>query len=334
MAHDAGLRAKSTGSNAIAAPSVLITFIARRAALGVVVLLAFSFGTYWFFGQNFYGAAYQRPLVPLWWDWLKGMPSGRSLRVEAFGFDQPQLVPALGHTMVLIAVTFLLVVASSLLLGLLAAVRAGSAVDGALRIFFYAAWSVPAFLLALIVQTFVLWLGKPLPTVGFAGFCPSAIVGGFNNGPCPTGHGLYYALNVLRHIALPAAALSVNFIGLHARYLRSSLVVALDEPYAMTARAKGLPERAVVLRHALRNSLVAFSSALLLDFGALFGAALAIDWVFKIGGIGSLFLSLIANPSIDPNAVTSVLFVTALLVLLASLANDLVVPLLDPRARA
>lgn len=311
----------------------MIGFLARRAVLGALVLVALSFGTYWFFGHQFYGPAYQQPLLPLWWDWLKGIPSGRSLQVQAFGVYQPQLVPALGHTLALIGLTFLLVVSFSLVLGVVAAVRAGGAVDGVLRVFFYAAWSLPAFLIALMVQTFVVWLGNPLPTVGFAGFCPPAIVGGFNNGPCPTGHGLHYAVNVLRHVLLPAIALSGTFIGLHARYLRSSLVVALDEPYATTARAKGLPERAVVLRHALRNSLVAFSSALLLDFGALFGAALAVDWVFKLGGIGSLFLNLIANPDIDPNAVTSVLFVTALLVLLSSLANDLVVPLLDPRAR-
>jgi peptide/nickel transport system permease protein len=311
----------------------LTAFIARRVVLGALVLLALSYGTYWFFGRHFYGAAYKRPLTPLWWHWLKGIPSGRSLHVRAFGFDQPQLVPALGHTIGLILATFVLVIALSLVLGVLAAVRSGGAVDLVLRIFFYAAWSLPAFLLALMVQTFVAWLGHPLPLVGWAGFCPSPIVGGFNNGPCPTGAGVHYATNVLRHVTLPAIALAASFVGLHGRYLRSSLLVALDQPYVTTARAKGLPERAVVLRHALRNSLVAFSSALLLDFGALFGGALAVDWVFRLGGIGSLFLSLIANPAIDPNAVTSVLLVTALLVLLASLANDLVVPLLDPRAR-
>lgn len=313
--------------------AAVTTFLVRRVVLGALVLLALSYGTYWFFGQHFYGAAYGRPLTPLWWHWLRGIPSGRSLHVRAFGFDQPQLIPALGHTLTLLGATFLLVIGFSVALGVVAAVRTGSAVDGLLRLIFYAVWSLPAFLLALMLQTFVAWLGHPLPLVGWAGFCPSPIVGGFNNGPCPTGVGIHYATNVLRHVALPAIALAASFIGLHGRYLRSSLIVALDQPYATTARAKGLPERAVVLRHALRNSLVAFSSALLLDFGAMFGAALAVDWVFKIGGIGSLFLDLIANQSIDPNAVTSVLFVTALLVLLASLANDLVVPLLDPRVR-
>lgn len=312
----------------------MTAFLARRAILGAIVLLALSYGTYWFFGRNFYGPAYGRPLAPLWWDWLKGVFDGRSLNVRSFSaYGQPSLVPALGHTLGLLALTFALVVAFSLVLGVVAAARQGSALDAGLRLFFYLSWSLPAFLAALLVQTLAVWVDVPLPRVGWAGYCPPEVVGGFFNGPCPAGSGVDYATNVLRHALLPAVALAASFVGLHGRYLRSSLLVALDQPYVTTARAKGLSERAVVVRHALRNSLVAFTSALLLDFGALFGAALAVDWVFRLGGIGSLFLVLIANQNIDPSSVTSVLVVTALLVLLASLLNDLVVPLLDPRAR-
>jgi peptide/nickel transport system permease protein len=132
-------------------------------------------------------------------------------------------------------------------------------------------------------------------------------------------------------VTVPAVALATSFVGLHARYLRSALLNSLGAPYIMTARAKGLPERSVVLRHALRNSLTSFVSALFLDFGSVFGAALTVDWVFKLGGLGTLFLNEIANPAIDPNEVTSLLFVTALLVLVSSVLNDLVVGWLDPR---
>jgi peptide/nickel transport system permease protein len=100
-----------------------------------------------------------------------------------------------------------------------------------------------------------------------------------------------------------------------------------------TARAKGLSERQVVIRHALRTSVVPFTSALLLDFGSIFGAAMAVDWVFNLGGIGSLFVQTIAGETLDPSAVQLILVLTAALVLLMSLLADLTVAWLDPRVR-
>jgi ABC-type dipeptide/oligopeptide/nickel transport system permease component len=90
-------------------------------------------------------------------------------------------------------------------------------------------------------------------------------------------HGFAYVGDVAKTPVLPSIALATSFIGLHARYIRSSLLTALDAPYTVTARAKGLSERRVVLRHALRTSLIAFVSALFLDFGSIFGAAVAVD---------------------------------------------------------
>ena len=95
---------------------------------------------------------------------------------------------------------------------------------------------------------------------------------------------------VLDHLALPAIALAFAFVGLLARYLRSSLLDTLDEPYITVARAKGLPERTVLLRHLRVNALVTFIPAVVSDFGLIFGAALAIDAIFQLGGIGTLFI--------------------------------------------
>lgn len=137
---------------------------------------------------------------------------------------------------------------------------------------------------------------------------------------------------------MPAIALAVSFIGLHARYLRSSLLVALHAPYTTTARAKGLPERAVIFRHALRNSLATFVSALLLDFGAIFGAAMAVDYVFRLDGVGMLFLYEISAFSevlpVHFYSLTLLLTLTAGLVLLASFTAEAAVTWLDPRARS
>jgi peptide/nickel transport system permease protein len=129
--------------------------------------------------------------------------------------------------------------------------------------------------------------------------------------------------------------LAAGFVGLHARYLRTSLVVALAAPYATTARAKGLSERNVVLRHALRNSLVTFAAAVLADFGAVFGAALAIDAIFRLNGLGTLFISTL-NPNVpvlDAYQLQLLLLMTGVLLLASSLLSELAVVWLDPRAR-
>jgi peptide/nickel transport system permease protein len=138
---------------------------------------------------------------------------------------------------------------------------------------------------------------------------------------------------VVRHLVLPAVALATSFVGMHARYVRSQLLVTLAAPFVTTARAKGLSEPRVVVRHALRLSVVTFASALLLDFGSVFGASLAVDWVFSLGGIGSLFIQTIGGETLDPLAVQLILVVTAALVLLASMLADVTTAWLDPRVR-
>jgi peptide/nickel transport system permease protein len=140
-------------------------------------------------------------------------------------------------------------------------------------------------------------------------------------------------VSLVRHLTLPALALALGFVGVHARYLRSSLLVALQAPYTTTARAKGLPESSVLLRHALRNSLATFTSALLLDFGAIFGAALAVDYVFALNGLGMLFLADIQTANINPYAVQLLLTLTAGLVIAASVLAELAVAWFDPRVR-
>jgi peptide/nickel transport system permease protein len=141
----------------------------------------------------------------------------------------------------------------------------------------------------------------------------------------------------LYYLTVPALALALGFIGLHSRYLRSSLVDALDAPYVTVARAKGLPERVVVLRHALRNSLVTFAPAILTDFGAIFGASLAVDWVFQLNGIGTLFIGVLnvnsTSASIDAYAAELLLVIGGVCVLGASILSELLVGFLDPRVR-
>jgi peptide/nickel transport system permease protein len=257
-------------------------FLARRLLLAVAVLFAFSFVSFVFFATGFYPLK-GRPALPEYWRWLSGIPSG-NLAHGLTGPIWPELLPALGHTFALLAVTFAVVVVASISLACLAVSVRGSALDALVRVGLYLTWGIPVFLLALIVQQVVGALGSargigPFPLAGWPGSCPTGI--GLNAGtlnPCPAAAGgAGYALDVLRHVTLPALALAVGFVGLHGRYLRAALAGALSAPYVTTARAKGLSERAVLFRHALRNSLSTFVAVLLADFGALLGATLVID---------------------------------------------------------
>lgn len=306
------------------------------------MLFVFSFLSFVFLATKFYPLK-GKPALAEYWRWLSGIPSGQSLTRGLAGRIWPTLLPALGHTFALLAVTFAIVVVASVTLACLAASMRGSALDGAVRVGLYLTWGIPVFLIALLVQQVVGALGGargigPFPLAGWPGSCPTGI--GLNAGtlsPCPgAGTGVGYAVDVLRYVTLPALALSIGFVGLHGRYLRAALTGALTAPYVTTARAKGVPERLVLLRHALRNSLVTFVAVLLADFGALLGATLVIDWVFQLNGLGMLYLrELNPNvPSIDPYAVEALLLVTAGLLVAFSILSELSVVLLDPRARA
>ncbi len=317
----------------------------RRLLLGAVVIVAVSYGSFVLFATQF-GSPTTGPSTPLagsfgkasslYWLWLQDVPGGGSVRSAAHATFGADLWTALAHTLALVGAASLIVLTASLVIGTLAAARAGTRLDFGLRSASYLAWAVPAFLLALILQAVFRWLSErgfePFALQSWPGSCLGA--GGIFISECKPTHGTAdYAFQLARHLFLPALALAVAFIGLHSRYLRSALLVALHEPYTTTARAKGLSERRVVLRHALRTSLATFASVFLLDFGAIFGAALAVDWVFGLNGLGGLFLYEIATPVINPYAVQLLLTITAALVVAAALLSELAVLWLDPRAR-
>jgi peptide/nickel transport system permease protein len=320
-------------------------FLARRLALAAVVLAAFSFVSFVLFAHL---QPPPRPSVlPEYWAWLRGVWSGTSLYAMTHGSSFfPAVLVALGHTAALLGLTLGLVLVFSIGLAVAAARWRDSAFDALLRGCSYLAWGVPAFLVAFLVQQLLNALGGsrglgPFPLAGWPGSCPAAIglnyslSGGLT--PCArAGSGLLYLVHLLTHLVLPAAALALGFIGLHSRYLRAALVESLDAPFIVTAHAKGLSERSVIFRHALRASLAMFVSALLADFGAIFGAALAIDYVFQLGGLGYLYVHEFRGQtgSFDLYSVEALLLVTAVLVLLSSLLAELSVDLLDPRVRA
>jgi peptide/nickel transport system permease protein len=319
-------------------------FLLRRVAFGLLALFVGLSGVFLFFASK-YPPLYYQPLAHTYWVWLRGLPSGHSLNDGLLAGHQLSAVgSAFGRTLLLLVVTLVIVLLISVPLACLSAAKRGSSFDFVVRCVSYGIWAVPVFLAATIGQE---GLGRVpggwglpwFPYVGWAGDCPNGQGIDNHTFQCPSGgHGLNHVGLVFDHLALPAMVLALGFVGLQSRYLRSALLEALDAPYVTVARAKGLPERAVMLRHAVRNALATFVPALVSDFGLIFGAALAIDFIFQLGGIGSLFInSLKLNADgfvpVDTYALVFALLLGGGLMLMVSILGEAALWMLDPRTR-
>lgn len=141
----------------------------------------------------------------------------------------------------------------------------------------------------------------------------------------PTGY------DSLKHLIMPALALGLPRVGRIARITRSSLLEVIDQDYIRTARAKGLGERAVVLRHALRNSLIPIISLMGLDLGYIVGGSVVIESVFARAGIGDMMLRAIYSR--DFPVLQGGMFVLALAIILGNIIADLTYMIIDPRIR-
>lgn len=135
----------------------------------------------------------------------------------------------------------------------------------------------------------------------------------------------------LSHLVLPAATLAAGGIAYYSRVVRTDLVDALGEDYIRTARAKGLPEHEVVMKHALRNALGPLVTLVGLDLGVLLGGAVVTEYIFAWPGLGREILQAILD--LDLPLILGVVLVSAIAIAVANLLVDLVYLRLDPRLR-
>lgn len=205
---------------------------------------------------------------------------------------------------------FAIVLAAGVPAGVFTAVRRGSRWDLAGLGVSTALAALPSFVLSfLLLLVFSIWLGW--------------------TDVRPTGFG--ESIGSLRAGVLPAVALAAPSMALLARMTRASLLDALDADYVRTARAKGLTERSVVWRHALRNALVpvlTLSGPLLAN---LIVGSIIVESIFGLPGIGTLFVTSIGLR--DYGVIMGVTLFYALIVMAMNLAVDLLYPVLDPRVR-
>lgn len=133
------------------------------------------------------------------------------------------------------------------------------------------------------------------------------------------------------HLILPTAALMIISIAGYTRYTRASLLEVLNQDYVRTARAKGLPETTVIMRHAFRNALIPIATIVAFDFGAVIGGAIITERVFAWQGMGALFNQ--GLHAVDVNLVMGVFMVTGVAAVVFNILADLAYSALDPRIR-
>jgi len=218
-----------------------------------------------------------------------------------------------GATLLLAVAAVIISSAIGVSAGVVAAVKRGTPTDGFVMVLALVGLSVPVF-----------WLGMIL-IVLFAVRTPLFPVGGMVT---PGDGGL---TDHLRHLALPAATLGAANAGYLARFVRSSLIEVLGEDYVRTAVAKGIPRRAVVLKHALRNVMVKVVTVQGVQFGYLLGGAVLTETVFSWPGIGTLMLQAILSRDF-PLVQGAVLVVSVSFIVVNALV-DLAYGMIDPRVR-
>jgi peptide/nickel transport system permease protein len=213
-------------------------------------------------------------------------------------------------TLWLIGYGTVLAVLIAMPLAVLAASRKDAVRDQAVRVVPLVGLGFPPFWLGImLLLAFGLHLGRLFP------------VGGYGTGP--VGH--------LHSMFLPAVTVALGIAPILIRSLRASLLQVLESDYITTARSKGISERRVLLRHALRNAVVSTVSVLGVNIGFLVGSTVVIEQVYAIPGIGQLMLSSVFNR--DFPVVQGVTLVFGVMVVLVYLATDVLHSLLDPRVR-
>ena len=234
----------------------------------------------------------------------------------------PDLERAMLHTLQLALAAELLAILFAVGIGVYSALRQYSAFDYSATTFSFLGFATPQFWLALMLQiVFVnvfLWFDVRIFYVA-------------NLSSVDPGTGLHFALDRAQHLALPVLVLMVANIATYSRFMRASMLEVVNADYVRTARAKGLPERRVTMRHAFRNALIPMVTLVALNFGALLSGVVVVETIFALDGMGLYFVN--ALNAGDPYPIMAWLMITATMIIVFNLVADVAYGYLDPRVR-
>jgi peptide/nickel transport system permease protein len=254
-----------------------------------------------------------KPLPVRYGLWLKEVVTGNL--GYSFSDRQPvsdKIAERIWPTIKLMLTVQLLALAIGVPIGVLSAIRQYSLLDYAATVFGFATISIPAFFLALAgIYLFAIQL-RWLPSAGMAtiGQPPSFV-------------------DSLKHLILPATVLGLAQAAPLIRYTRSSMLETVRQDYVRVARAKGLSERVVISRHALRNALVPLVTVVALTLPQLLGGTVIIEQIFAWPGMGTLAIK--AVRARDYPTIMAINLLGAVLVLISSLIADVIYAWIDPR---
>lgn len=236
----------------------------------------------------------------------------------------PVLKDAMANSLRLAGIASIIGIVVGCTLGVFAALRPGSLRDGAVNTTALVMLSIPAFVSAVILQmVFSVYTREWFPNQEWLHFPTSGVY--------PPGQRGFDLIEMLRHLTLPVVVVAIQSVAIYTRYMRASLLDVLNSDYLRTARAKGISERQVLVRHAMRNAMLPIVTLAALDFGALFAGLIITENIFQYPGLGQFFLNAYSNGDFPELMPWMVIIVLAVIVF--NLLADLSYAVLDPRIR-
>ena len=321
----------------------MLRYLVRRILGSIPLLLVASFITFWLVRKAIDPLAKFRhtrdsarvvaeqtkelgldhPIVVQWWDWLTKFVRGDWGTSSRTGDSVSSMIQhALWPTMQLLFWATIVSVILALALGTYSSVKQYSVGDYLATGISYIGISMPDFFFALLaigVLTTGLkeWLNLSQPIFYSIGL-HSEGQSGFN-------------LDYLRHLFLPVMVLAFTSVATWSRFHRASMLDVLNADYVRTARAKGVPGRKVIMKHAFRNALIPFVTVTALDTAFLIGGVIIVEQIFSISGMGQAFLSALGAG--DAPFLLAWFVLTAIAVIIVNLMTDVFYVVLDPRIR-
>jgi peptide/nickel transport system permease protein len=263
-------------------------------------------------------------IVSQYFSWLHNFVTfdwGRSIKGSRPVW--PELKQAMVNTLVLGTLATGVGVTIGLGIGILSAMRPRSVFDQVSTTGAFIGISIPPYVTAILLQLFFAitltrWLGLDKPVLPTSGIYPP-------------GHQGFSPVLRLKYLILPVTVVAIQIIAVYSRYMRASLLEVKHSDYLRTARAKGVSERRILVRHALRNALIPIVTVAAIDIGAIIGGLIITERIFENNGMGDYFLTAYDNgdfPQLMPW-----MFFVVLGVILANLLADVLYAVLDPRIR-
>ena len=293
----------------------ILTFVIMRAVPGDIVALRYAGANVpqEVIDQERHILGLDKPMWAQFVDWMTSISHldlGQSLWTGNSVIDEVQVRMPLSIELAVLATLF--AVALAIPLGVVAAVKQDTWVDYAIRVFSIGGLAMPSFWIGImmVLVTLTLW-----------GWAPPVVFTPLFDDPVAN----------LAGLILPAVAVGYRYSAVSMRMTRSTVLEVLREDYVRTARAKGLRETLVVVRHALRNALLPVVTVVSLEFAFLIGGLVVTEQVFNLNGIGKLLVDAVAHR--DYPLIQALVLLLAAVFVIVNFVVDMIYVVLDPRIR-